>query len=282
MIFRIGPFAAPWQSADMPGAPASKTSLEPAPRSRMLLRAAYLLFYGLFAALGAALLARPAWLYFRGRLGRAVLPWEVPAGETALLLFTVLAVFTVVLAVSSAWGRKPRLSEHAVFLGLVGAAVVVRLTAAEPSPAADPGPALIAGLRAAAAEVDQQFAQRQQYALDEAGLASALSRLPRPGFRSWGRSLPLTVRLVEQANGPQLAADAEDKPGTILIAVSPDRSRCWLTAVTLKASRPAVLTSEGRPVLLHARGGTHGAPGRDPMVPAYPSMRAVGRDGRPR
>jgi len=260
----------------------SKANLEPAPRSRPFLRAAYLLFYGLFAALGAALLARPAWLYFRGRLGRAVLPWDVPAGEAALLLFIVLAVFTLVLAISSAWGRKPRLSEHAVFLGLVGAAVVVRLTAGEPSPSADPSPALIAGLRAAAEAVDQQFARHQQYALDEAGLASALSTLPKPGFRRWGRALPIQVRVVEQASGPQLAAEAEDAPGTILIAVSPDRSRCWLTAVTLKAGRPAVLTSEDRPVLLHARGGTHGAPGRDPMVPAYPSMRAVGRDGRPR
>ena len=256
--------------------------MKAATTSRPAVRAAYLLFYGLFAALGAALLARPALLFARGLgLLRPVLPWEVPLGAVALLVFVALAGFTVALAVAVAVGRKPRLAEHAAFLALLAVAVVVRTTGAEPARAADPGLALLAGLRAAADAADAAHAARGSYELDEAVLEAALGPLQRPGFRHRGRDLSLRAKLVTGAQGPQLAPESGDLPGTIIVAVSPDRSRAWLTALTLREGKTSPLTSEGRPVVLQARAGTHSAPGRDPMVPAYPSMRAIGRDRRP-
>jgi hypothetical protein len=248
---------------------------------RAAMRAAYLTIYGLFAALGAALLAHPALVQARGLgLFGPVLPWDVPWGPGALVLFAALAVFTLGLAVSVALGRKPRVPEHAVFLALLGAAVAVRTGAGDPVPPPDPAPALINALRAAADAADVQYAQRGGYQLNEGPLDAALSKISPPGFRYRLRELPLRTRVIPRATGPQLAPELGDQPGTILIAVSNDSSRCWLTALTLRAGRVAVLTSADRPVLLQARAGTHGAPGRDPMVPAYPTMRAVGRSVR--
>lgn len=242
------------------------------------MRAVYLGVYGLLAALGAALLARPALLTFRGLgLFEPALPWDVPLGGAALLLFSVLAIFTAVLAVAAALGRKPRVPEHAAFLALLAAAIGVRVNAGEPAAPSDPSPALIAGLRSAAAAADARYAVQGRYALDERALDAELSKAPPPGFRFRGRALPLRAKIVARAAGPQLAPDRGDLPGTIVVAVSPDASRLWLTALTQRGGRVEVLTSEGRPVSLQARAGTHGAPGRDPLVPAYPSMRAVGR-----
>jgi hypothetical protein len=248
-------------------------------RSRPGVRAAYLALYGLFAALGAGLLARPALLTLRGLgLFAPALPWEVPLGGAAAGLFLVLGLFSVRLAVASALGARPRLPEHALFLALLSAAIAVRSFAGEPTPPADPSPALLSALRAAAEAADAQYAARHSYALDEAALDAQLSTLPLPGFRYRGRSLPLRSRVLAGASGPQLAAAASDLPGTILFAISPDSSRCWMTALTLRAGTAAVFTSEDRPIVLQARGGTHGAPGRDQLVPAYPSMRAVGNE----
>jgi hypothetical protein len=244
-------------------------------------RAAYLAFYGAFAALGAALLAPPALLSLKGLgLWRPALPWEVPLGAVAAGLLFALGALAVRFAVATALGDKPHLLEHAVFLALVAGAVALRTLAADPTPPKDPAPALLQALRTAADATDSQYAARKSYALDEAALSASLAKLPAPAFVWRGRALPLRARLLPRAAGPQLAPEADDLPGTVLIAISPDQARAWLTVLTLREGRAAVLTSDDRPVQIHARAGTHGAPGRDPLVPAYPSMRAVGERRR--
>ena len=55
-----------------------------------------------------------------------------------------------------------------------------------------------------------------------------------------------------------------DPPGTIYVCISADEQRAWLSALSLEGVLPATL---------QARAGTHSAPGRDPLVPAYPGMR---------
>lgn len=238
------------------------------------LRATYLAVYGALAAGGAALLSRPALLELRG-LGAwgPALPWDVPLGVLVLLLFALLAGFTLRFALAAALGARPRLPEHAAFLALLASVLAVRAAGGPPAPGPDPAPALLAALRAAADAADAQYARSGAYALEEPELATALAALPAPGFRFRLRLLPLRPRVLGSARGPQLSPLPGDLPGTVYFAVSPDRSRCWLTALTLRRGQPALFTQDQRPVLLHARGGTHGAVGRDPLVPAYPSMR---------
>ena len=159
--------------------------------------------------------------------------------------------------------RKPRLPQHLAFLTVLGLCFAVRWAASEARPPPDPAPPLLAGLRGVAEELDRDFSGR--YAPDAARLDAALAKLPPPGFRRLGRTLPLHVRVLS-AEGPQLQPLAGDEPGTIYIAISSDAKSAWLTALAL-----------GRvlPQRIEAHSGTHSLPGRDPLVPAYPGMRSV-------
>jgi hypothetical protein len=229
-------------------------------------RAFYLLVYAGFAALGEALVARPAAAWLRGRgLLRAALPWDVPLGVWAVLLAVALAAFTLALSLRFALGFRARVPLHAAFLGLIALSFAVRGTAGEPQPPKDPTAPLLDGLRTAAAALDSSYSGR--YLADARALDAALSKLPRPGFRRRFRELPLRVHLLGNATAAQLTPLYGDEPGTLYVALAADGKRAWLSALTLRAGEPAVLRQT-----VQATAGTHSLPGRDALVPAYPGM----------
>ncbi len=230
------------------------------------MRVFYLLVYAGFAALGEALVARPAIAWLRGSgLFRAALPWDVPLGAWATLLAIALAAFTLALSLRFALGFRARVPLHAAFLGLLALCIAVRGTAGEPVPPADPTSRLLDGLRTVAAELDARYAGR--YLVDALALDQQLARLAPPGFRLRFRLLPLRVHVLGNASGPQLTPLAFDEPGTLYVALAADARRVWLSALTLEAGAPTVLRQT-----VQATAGTHSLPGRDALVPAYPGM----------
>jgi len=236
-----------------------------------VIRIVYLAAYAALAALGEALVARPALLWLRSQgLARAALAWEVPLGWAAFALGAVLALLTLWLALQAALGKRPRVPQHVAFLFVLGLSFAVRWAAADPRPPADPTPALLEGLRAAAAQLDKSYAGK--YAPDAEGLEAALSLLPPPGFRRLGRALRMHARVLPDAAGPQADLLAGDAPGTIYVALSTDRTAAWLTALSLQG---ILRLRSGKPALIEAHSGTHSLPGRDRLVPAYPGMRSV-------
>ena len=237
------------------------------------LRAAYLLSYAALAALGESLVARPALLWLRGQgLLRAALPWDVPLGGIAFLCAALVALFALGLAWAAGLGRRPRVSHHAAFLLLLAVCLAARAGAGEPRPPIDPAPSLLAGLRAAASALDAGYSGR--YAPQSAD--SVLAQLPPPGFRRLGRALPLRAHALLAASGARVDPIPGDEPGTLYLALSPDGTAAWLTAVTLRDGVPAVLrTVSGKPAVIEAHAGTHSPPGRDPLVPEYPGMRSL-------
>lgn len=234
------------------------------------LRIAYLAAYAALAALGEALVARPALLWLRGQgLFAPALPWDVPLGGLALSLAALVAGSTLWLAGSAALGRRLRVPQHAAFLLLLALCLAARSGSGEPLPPADPSPALLEGLRTAASALDTDY--HGTYAPDATALDAALAQLPAPGYRRLGRSLPLHVRIISSA-GPQLDPLPGDDPGTLYLAASPDHQSAWLTALAL---RNILRLSSGKPALIEAHAGTHSLPGRDAQVPAYPGMRSI-------
>ena len=230
------------------------------------MRVVYLVIYAGFAALGEALVAKPALAWLRGSgLLRAALPWEVPLGAWATLLGIALAAFTLALSLRFALGFRARVPLHAAFLGLIALCLAVRGSAGEPVPPADPTAPLLDGLRTVATELDVRYAGR--YLVDETALDGLLARLPQPGFKRRFRALPLRVHVLGNASGPQLTPLADDEPGTLYVALAADARRAWLSALTLQAGAPAVLRQT-----VQATAGTHSLPGRDSLVPAYPGM----------
>lgn len=235
------------------------------------LRIAYLAAWAALAALGEALVARPALLWLRGQgLLRAALPWEVPLGSLAFLLAVLVALSTLWLAASAALGRRPRVPQHAAFLMVLATCLAVRAGSGEPRPPPDPALALLEGLRTTAAALDRGY--HAQYALDAPALEAVLSKLSLPGYRRLGRVLRLRIRVLSPAGGAQLAPLAGDSPGTLYVAASADRKSVWLTALAL---RGVLLLASGTPALIEAHAGTHSLPGRDPHIPAYPGMRSI-------
>src|SRR5207237_1143110 len=121
----------------------------------VVIRLLYLAAYAALAALGEALVARPALLWLRGQgLVRPALPWDVPLGGPSFALAALVAAATFWLASGAALGRRPRVPQHLAFLLLLGACFGVRATAGEPHPPSDPVPPLLAGVRAIADELD--------------------------------------------------------------------------------------------------------------------------------
>jgi hypothetical protein len=246
---------------------------ESARRENRVLRALSLLVYAGIAALGEALAARPALLFLRG-LGifSVVLPCRVPFGAVQFILAQGIAVCAVWLASRAALGRPPRLALHAALLALLALAAGVRSQAAATLPPADPLPALLTGLRAAAGAVER--------GLDPAAIDAELATLDPPGFVRFGRRLPMRAKIIavtDNREAPILdefhaGLFALDLPGTICVSQGLGRRHAWLTARTLNgfAALPG-----GKPAVIEVRGGTRSEPGRDPLLPAYPGMRSL-------
>jgi hypothetical protein len=228
-------------------------------------RMTYLAAYGGLAALGEALVARPGLLWARSQgTFSPALAWDVQYGALLFACALLLGLFTFALAWEAALGRRPRPPLHVALLLAVGICFALRSASGNPRPPRDPAPALLDGLRAAAEELDRGY--RGLYAPDAGQFASALAQVAPAPFRRLGRPIPLHVRVLSGADGPQLEALPEDLPGTIYVAISKDRQSAWLTALSIDG----ILGLEGaRPALAVARNGTHSLPGEDPGLPAY-------------
>lgn len=238
-----------------------------------MLRIAYLLVYAAAAALGEALVARPAFLWWRSQgVMETVAAWEVPMGAAFLALAGALALATLGFSIASALGKRLRPAHHAALLILPGLSLWLRAATPAPMPPRDPVPSLLAGLRAAADQLDATWAGR--YAPDAAVFASSFAGIPPTGFRRLFRPSPVHVRVLSGAEGPQLERLEGDEPGTLYVAISRDRSAAWLTALGL---RGVLALPSGQPALIEARAGSHSLVGRDPLVPAYPRMRGATR-----
>ena len=228
---------------------------------------AYLAAYAALAALGAALVARPAFLWLRSQgLAEAVLAWDVPNGALLAASAALLAFLTLRLASEAALRRGPRAPLHLAFLLGVGICLALRSASGDPRPPSDPAPGLLDALRAAAEDLDRGWAG--QYTPDTAQFSSSLAQVHPPAFRRHGRRLPLHVRVLSGAEGAQLEPLAGDQPGTIYLSLSRDRQTAWFTALTLDG---VLQMSSGKPAIIEAQAGTHSSPGGDPALPAYPS-----------
>lgn len=234
-----------------------------------MVRVASIGLYAGLAALGAALLARPAALWVDGLgLTRPVRPWHVPFGGAAAVLAVVLAAFTLGIAVYAMLGGKLRRGHHVGLLLLVGLALALRAGAGDIRPPADPAPNLIKGLRTVAAALDAEYAATRRYVPSAGLVQGALSALPGAGFVHRGRELRLSARILHGMRGPQIEALPGDRPGTIYVGISSDEQRAWLSALSLQRVLP---------VTVHANAGSHSAPGFDPLIPFYPNMLAPAR-----
>ena len=236
-----------------------------------MIRFAYLAAYAALAALAAALVARPAFLWLRSQgLSEAALAWDVRYGALLAASAALLAFLTLRLASQAALRRGPRAPLHLAFLLGVGICLALRSASGDPRPPPDPAPGLLEGLRAAAEELDRGWTG--QYTPDAAQFSSSLAQVHPPAFRRHGRSLPLHVRVLSGAEGAQLELLPGDQPGTIYLSLSPDRQTAWLTTLTLDG---ILKMSSGNPAVIEAHAGTHSLPGRDPALPAYPRMRSL-------
>jgi hypothetical protein len=199
---------------------------------------------------------------------RTVLAWDVPYGALLLAAAALLALFTVWLASQAALKRRAGGPLHVAFLMVVGLCLALRSASGNPRPPTGAAPALLEALRVAAGELDRDWAGR--YTPDAAEFNASLAQVHRPAFRRLGRPVPLHVRVLSGAQGPQLEPLPGDQPGTIYVAVAQDRQAAWLTALGLESIESL---SPGIPAVVEARSGTHSLPGRDHALPAYPRSR---------
>ena len=231
-----------------------------------MIRIAYLCAYGALAALGEALVARPAlvWVESQG-IFHTALAREVPYGALLAVAAAALALFTLWLASRTAVDRTRPTPLHVTFLLLVTACLSLRSASGDPRAPPDPAPSLLDALRVAADELDQRY--DGLYAPDAAQFSFALAQVRPPPFRRLGRQVPLHARILSGARSAQLTPLPGDEPATIYIAISPDRHSAWLTAVTLTG---ILELPSGRPAIAEAHAGSHSAPGADPALPSYP------------
>jgi len=232
----------------------------------------YLATYATFAAIGAALLAKPALRWFEGLgfLGPA-LPTGGLAGPASAALLVLLVAGTVAMAVARAVGRKPGLPSHAALLGIVACAIALR-AASVPGEPVDPDPALREALRTAAAALDAWYATDHRYDPPTGAVQAALAALPPSPFRLRGRPVRYAARLLRNAPGAQTDPIPGDPQATVYVALEAGGQGAWLTATTLRAGRVEVL-----PTAVEARSGTHSEPGESLLLPRYPGMRATPR-----
>jgi hypothetical protein len=229
-----------------------------------------------------ALVARPASLWLAGLgLQGPVLAACVPFGAAFFAVAALVCAATLRLSLALAGRIRPRVPEHAAFLLLLGCALGLRAWVDPPHPGDDPAPALRAGLHAVADALETSYPLQDRYVAEAGPLEAAIATLSLPGFAYRGRRLALRVRMIESAARPQIDAVPGDPPGTLYVALSADRRRAYLTALTLRGGRPETMrANDGRALILQARGGTHGELGQDPLLPAYPSQTSPGEAPR--
>src|SRR5438132_11226754 len=96
---------------------------------------AYLCGYGALAALGEALVARPALTWVRAQgIFHTTLAWEVPSGALLAVAPAALALFTLGLSSPAAVGRTAPLPLHPGFLLPVGPVCPLRSPPRPPRP----------------------------------------------------------------------------------------------------------------------------------------------------
>ena len=232
----------------------------------------YLATYATFAAIGAALLAKPALRWFEG-LGffGPALPAGGFAGPASAALLFLLAAGTMAMAVAVALRRKPGLPSHAALLGIVACAIALR-AASVPAQLVDPDPALREALRTAAAALDASYAADHRYDPPTGAVQAALDALPPSPFRLRGKPVRYTARLLRNATGAQTDPIPGDPPATVYVALEPGGQGAWLSVTSLREGRVGVL-----PSAVQARSGTHSEPGESLLLPRYPGMRATPR-----
>jgi len=231
-----------------------------------VIRIAYLCTYGSLAALGEALVVRPAVIWVRSQgIVEAALACEVPYGGLLTAAAAALVVFTLWLVSRAAVDRTPGLAVHVTFLLLVGVCLSLRSACGDTRPPPDPAPLLLEALGVAADELDESYTSI--YAPDASRFTIALARVRPPPFRRFGRHLALHARILPGAGGAQLTPLPGDQPGTLYVAISPDRQSAWLTALSLNGS---LNLPSGAPAIAEAHSGTHSSPGTDPALPSYP------------
>ena len=242
------------------------------PDSSPTLRTLSALLYALFAALGAGLLGRSALLSLAGfGLTAPTLPWRVPFGGLFVLLFLLLVLATLRLAWGLARAARIGMLERGLFLGLVGLAFLLRSLAGEPVPPEDPAVRLSESLRLVADALDAGWPRTRTYEPAPQALTEALAALGDTPYVLRGRRLPLAVLVVQGEAAPKLQPEVPAPPGTIVISLSPDRTRALVWALALDRGRAVPLRDrDGRALVLAARGGTHGLLGKDPLLPGYP------------
>jgi hypothetical protein len=230
-------------------------------------RLAYVGVYAAFAALGAALLSRPALDWVRGLgLFAPALPPRQPLGWASAALLLLLVAGTIAMSMSVALGLRPGIAGHAAFLALIACALALR-AGSEPAMPSDPDPALRDALVVAASALDASYAPERRYDPDVRKLQAALDALPPSGFRFRGKPIRYTARSLRGASGPQRDPLPGDGPATVYVAIAPGAQRGWLTVTTLRDGTISIL-----PTILEVRFGAHAEEGRDLLAPPYPGM----------
>ncbi|MBS2026210.1 MAG: hypothetical protein JST92_27730 [Deltaproteobacteria bacterium] len=249
-------------------------------RPSLLLRALNAVVYGGFAALGAGLVGRPAALSLAGfGLVAPRLAWTVPLGGLFVFLFVCLAALLLPHAWPLALGLRARMGERAALLIAVGLAFALRMAVPAPRPPEDPGPLLVEALRVTANALDRDYVNDKSYRPDAAKLSAEVAPLGRTGFVHHGRPLELHVQVLDGPERPQVAPVAAP-PGTVLVSLSPARQRALVWVLTPDGLAAAPLRKpKGAPVIVVARSGSHGSPGRDPLMPDYPGWQPVHAPG---
>lgn len=238
-----------------------------------MLRVINALTYGFFAALGAALLARPLLASVRALVSRfsyvpdLILPW-LWMGFAVALFLTVADVARRLLA-----RRRVGMLRYATLLVVVGLIGAARKSAAAPArPTVDDALAhIVARVEGAA---DAYWARHDRYPSEPEVLEKDLPELVRDlGFRQRGaRALQGQVRVVPDASGPVFIAPDDVRPGDTVFAVSADARTYWITAFALSATgRPTPHTGRGGRVLVASGRNGHASSRLDPLFPDYPS-----------
>jgi len=224
----------------------------------------YLAAYAALAALGEALVAKPALIWIRSQgIFEPALAQEVRGGAASSACAVLVALLTFAVAARAKAARTPPASLHLAFLFAVATCVAVRAASDEPRPGPGSAPALLEAIRSSAEELDRSW--NGSYAPDGARFAFALAPVAPP-FRRLGHRIALRPRILYGAGGPQLRALPGDLPGTVYVAISPDRQAGWITALDLEGV--LALRAHG-PAIAQAYAGTHSPPGRDGALPLY-------------
>jgi hypothetical protein len=105
-----------------------------------VIRLLYVCAYALLAAIGFALVARPALLWVRSQaLWRTEVAWDVPFGPLFAGAAATITFLAARLAGEIALRRKPRIALHLALLLTVAACFTLRQTAGNPLEIRCPG-----------------------------------------------------------------------------------------------------------------------------------------------